>query len=252
MIVITLTDCPPALRGDLSKWLMEVNTGVFVGQVSARVRDALWERVTANIRQGRATMVFDAANEQHMDFRIHNTTWEIVDFDGLQLVRRPSEKRLSQRREEEAQALPDGFSRAAHNQQLRRIQRSQARKGFPPDFVIIDIETTGLDAARDAIIEIAALRGRNYEPGESLNLLVRPGLAIPPEIQELTGLTDEIVNENGIALQEALQRLAEFVGTDPLIIHNAHCFKHPRGVLSDCLTVNRCRTFIHFINIVSA
>jgi CRISPR-associated protein Cas2 len=36
-----MTKCPPKLRGDLSKWLLEINTGVYVGQVSARVRDAL-------------------------------------------------------------------------------------------------------------------------------------------------------------------------------------------------------------------
>ena len=34
MIVITLTDCPLGLRGDLTKWLQEINTGVYVGQVS--------------------------------------------------------------------------------------------------------------------------------------------------------------------------------------------------------------------------
>lgn len=45
MIVIILNNCPPALRGDLTKWLQEVNTGVYVGQVSARVRDELWARV---------------------------------------------------------------------------------------------------------------------------------------------------------------------------------------------------------------
>lgn len=39
MIVITLANCPPALRGDLTKWLQEISTGVYVGQVSARVRD---------------------------------------------------------------------------------------------------------------------------------------------------------------------------------------------------------------------
>ena len=44
MIVIILNNCPPALR-DLTKWLQEVNTGVYVGQVSARVRDELWARV---------------------------------------------------------------------------------------------------------------------------------------------------------------------------------------------------------------
>ena len=49
MIVITLTDCPPKLRGDLSKWLCEINTGVYVGNLSGRVRDELWERVCSNL-----------------------------------------------------------------------------------------------------------------------------------------------------------------------------------------------------------
>ncbi len=47
-----MTDCPPRLRGDLSKWLQEVNTGVYVGNVSARVRDAIWERVCENAKIG--------------------------------------------------------------------------------------------------------------------------------------------------------------------------------------------------------
>ena len=38
MIVVTVTDCPPRLRGDLSKWLLEINTGVYVGQLNPRVR----------------------------------------------------------------------------------------------------------------------------------------------------------------------------------------------------------------------
>lgn len=33
-----MTDCPPGLRGDLSKWLCEINSGVYIGQVSKRVR----------------------------------------------------------------------------------------------------------------------------------------------------------------------------------------------------------------------
>ena len=84
-----MTDCPPRLRGDLSKWLQEVNTGVYVGNVSARVRDALWERVCENLKNGRATMVFSANNEQRMDFRVHNTSWKPVDYEGIQLIRRP-------------------------------------------------------------------------------------------------------------------------------------------------------------------
>ena len=93
MIVVTLTDCPPALRGDLTKWLQEVNTGVYVGQVSARVRGEIWERVRENAKSGRATMVFSANNEQRMDFRVHNTNWEPIDFDGVKLMLRPSPAR---------------------------------------------------------------------------------------------------------------------------------------------------------------
>lgn len=84
-----MTDCPPRLRGDLSKWLQEVNTGVYVGNVNARVRDAIWERVCENLKNGRATMVFSANNEQRMDFRVHNTSWKPVDYEGIQLIRRP-------------------------------------------------------------------------------------------------------------------------------------------------------------------
>ena len=89
MIVLTLTDCPPRLRGDLSKWLCEINTGVYVGTVSARVREALWNRVCDNLKNGRATLVYTAGGEQGMTFRVHNSAWTPVDFDGITLMRRP-------------------------------------------------------------------------------------------------------------------------------------------------------------------
>ena len=64
MVVITLEKCPLALRGDLTKWLQEISLGVYVGQVSARVRDKLWQRVCEESKNGRATMVYSARNEQ--------------------------------------------------------------------------------------------------------------------------------------------------------------------------------------------
>ena len=73
MVVITLTDCPPALRGDLTKWLFEINVGVYVGQVSARVRDELWKRIIDNVKVGRVTMVYQTNNEQRIGFRVHNS-----------------------------------------------------------------------------------------------------------------------------------------------------------------------------------
>jgi len=94
MIVLTLSNCPVSLRGDLSKWLVEINTGVFVGRVSARVRERLWERVQDSVKQGRATLVYTMKNEQHMEFRVHNSEWEPIDFDGIKLMLRPSPDRI--------------------------------------------------------------------------------------------------------------------------------------------------------------
>ena len=91
MIVFSLTNCPPRLRGDLSKWLVEINTGVYVGNVNARVRDELWKRICENVHDGRATLVYSTNNEQGMDFRVYNTTWYPVDYDGIKLMLRPNE-----------------------------------------------------------------------------------------------------------------------------------------------------------------
>lgn len=58
MIVIMLSDCPPKVRGDLSKWLCEINTGVFVGNVSSRVREEVWQRICENIKSGQNSCIW--------------------------------------------------------------------------------------------------------------------------------------------------------------------------------------------------
>ena len=58
MVVLTITNCPPALRGTLSRWMFEIHTGVYVGKMSAKVRDLLWDKVCENIKSGQATMVY--------------------------------------------------------------------------------------------------------------------------------------------------------------------------------------------------
>lgn len=113
MIVIMLSDCPPKVRGDISKWLCEINTGVFVGNVSSRVREEVWQRICENIKSGQATMVFSAPGEQKMDFRVHNTTWEPVDLDGIKLMRRPlPSARASKMSEKEDKGISGAKSRA--------------------------------------------------------------------------------------------------------------------------------------------
>lgn len=89
MIVIVLTNCPEGLRGHLTLWLMEVKAGVFVGKVSARIREALWTRVTELCKDGDALMIQSAPNEQGMLLTTHKHKWQAVDREGVTLMRRP-------------------------------------------------------------------------------------------------------------------------------------------------------------------
>ena len=218
MIVVTLTECPPKLRGDLSKWLCEINTGVYVGNLSGRVRDELWERICSNLHTGRATMVFQTNNEQGMDFRVHNTTWEPIDFDGIKLMRRP--KLQSDTPQEEAEAGL-GYSKAAKFQKIRRIQAAQARSDGmrDGDYTVIDIETSGLNPNKDCLVELGAIRMRGGGRTEELSLLIRQERPLPDEVKQLTGITDEML-KNGVPLMQGLQTFFEFLGSDRLIGHN--------------------------------
>lgn len=90
MVVLVLTACPPGLRGYLTRWLLEISAGVFVGSVSKRVRELMWKRTTDMVRSGRAIMVFSARNEQRLEFLVHGHHWQPVDVDGITLMLRPA------------------------------------------------------------------------------------------------------------------------------------------------------------------
>ena len=182
-----MTNCPPSLRGDLSKWLCEINTGVYVGNVSSRVRDAIWDRVCENLKNGQATLVFNTNNEQRMDFRTHNTSWEAVDFEGIKLMRRP----LPQTQAPAADLKP-GFSNAAKRQMAQKMARKKAAAPAKEEsYTVIDLETTGLNAASDAIVEYGALRVRDGQPAEEFSALVRGTEPLPDVLAKLTGITPE-------------------------------------------------------------
>lgn len=222
MIVVVLTDCPPKLRGDLSKWLFEINTGVYIGRVNARIREALWDRIRENLKHGQATMVYPSHGEQKMEFRVHNTSWEIADFDGLKLMRRPSAAKPGENRNaEECAELRDGFSKAAAQQKARRIQASRRKAAESDSYVVIDIETTGLSVQRDEIVEIAAVKIENGAPVGEMSALIREAAPFSEKAAALTGITAEMLLDNGIPIKEALNKFMEFIGGAVLVCHNA-------------------------------
>ncbi|MFI1420273.1 type I-E CRISPR-associated endoribonuclease Cas2e [Streptomyces sp. NPDC020731] len=88
MVVIATTAVPDHLRGALSRWTSEVVPGIFVGSVSARVRDELWHVVTEVVGNGAAVLIHPAATEQGYAIRTAGTRRRVpVDFDGLTLIR---------------------------------------------------------------------------------------------------------------------------------------------------------------------
>ncbi|MFE2676365.1 type I-E CRISPR-associated endoribonuclease Cas2e [Streptomyces hygroscopicus] len=88
MLVIATTAVPDHLRGALSRWTSEVVPGIFVGSVSARVRDELWHAVTQTVGNGAAVLVHPAPTEQGYTIRTAGTRRRVPeDFDGLTLIR---------------------------------------------------------------------------------------------------------------------------------------------------------------------
>lgn len=99
----------------------------------------------------------------------------------------------------------------------------------PPDpdnpvFCVIDIETTGFSATRDAIIEIGVIcyAVRDSAPRVTTwSALVRPSVNIPRIIRDLTGITNDMVAD-AETIDQVLPRVAALVGDAPLVAHNAN------------------------------
>ena len=91
MMVLILEKVPVSLRGELTRWLLEPKIGVFVGRVSAQVRDLLWEMVEDKLKNGGGFLIHQSDGEQGFSMRQTGVTKrELADFEGLTLIRRPN------------------------------------------------------------------------------------------------------------------------------------------------------------------
>ncbi|MBE7046676.1 MAG: PolC-type DNA polymerase III [Ruminococcaceae bacterium] len=88
------------------------------------------------------------------------------------------------------------------------------------EFVVFDIETTGLDRTLDAITEIGAVKVKGGKVAEVFSEFVNPGRKIPQEVVELTGITDDMVR-NAPPIQDVLKSFYDFIGDAVLVAHNA-------------------------------
>lgn len=99
MVLMILERVTPSVRGELTRWLIQPRTGVFVGNVSALVRDKLWDKVVLSLqtlkpgrrkRTSGAMMVYSTNSEQGFAIRTYGDTNNVIeDFDGLLLAKTP-------------------------------------------------------------------------------------------------------------------------------------------------------------------
>lgn len=213
--VITLKKVPDSLRGDLTRWMQEITTGVYVGSYNSRVREYLWKRVTDIIGKGEATLCYSCRNEIGYSFCTCNTERQVIDFDGIPLVLIPArnESELS------SKEMQHGFSNASKYHQARRRAGTQsASDKSKPDLVFLDIETTGINEDSDQIIEIGAIKVSDGEEIE-FHRLIRTDVHIPDEVRKLTGITDEMLRK-GTMLDTSIRDLAVFIRDAVLVGYN--------------------------------
>lgn len=88
MLVVVTEAVPPRLRGRLAVWLLEIRAGVYVGDVSKRIREMIWEQIENLAEDGNVAMSWASGHESGFEFQTHGKNRRMpVDHDGLKLVR---------------------------------------------------------------------------------------------------------------------------------------------------------------------
>lgn len=210
LTVITLKNSPPSLRGDLTKWMQEISTGVYVGNFNTKIREKLWDRVIESVGSGEATMTYAYRNELGYKFETHNSSKVEIDFEGIPLVFTPASPKKDSRKNKL------GFSKASKMRRAKKFSQTKAKNTLKP-YIIIDIETTGLDPINDRIIEIAAIRAG--EKNEEYSALIKQDIQIPEKIRKLTGISDDQIKK-GEDEQVAIGEFIDFIGKETLVGYN--------------------------------
>lgn len=113
------------------------------------------------------------------------------------------------------------LSASFFSEQDPRPEKGNSLIRFPSDFVVIDIETTGLYPKTDEIIELGAIRVRGYEIRERFSTLIKPSAPISAFISSLTGITNEML-EDAPSIEEVISDIRDCIGGDILVGHNVN------------------------------
>ena len=89
--------------------------------------------------------------------------------------------------------IPEAYEDFEQSNMFGEINEGVSSEGLSKDYVVFDFETTGLESTKDEIIEIGAVKISKGKIVSTFSTFVKPSVAIPQEITELTGITEEMV-----------------------------------------------------------
>lgn len=215
--VITLRKVPPALRGDLTKWMQEIATGVYVGNFNTRIRENLWKRVCDAVGDGEATLSYTCRNEIGYEFQTVNTERKVISYDGIPLVLLPA-KEVQQNIDKHV----NGYSNAYKLRKAKRYVRPHEKTNGNINeraYVAIDIETTGLSENNDQILEIGAVKSDSGKQ-TFFQSLIQSDCHLSQKIIALTGISMQMLKEEGRELKEVLVEFLDFIGEYDIVGYN--------------------------------
>lgn len=86
-LVVVTENVPPRLRGRMAIWLLEVRAGVYIGDVSRRTREMIWQQLSEGYEDGSVVMAWASPHESGYEFQTLGSNRRLpVEFDGLHLV----------------------------------------------------------------------------------------------------------------------------------------------------------------------
>ena len=113
----------------------------------------------------------------------------------------------------------DQFVREKVVQYERRVKREEKESRDKRNYVVFDLETTGLSPIDNEITEIGAVKVIDGKVSDTFEMLVKPNQKISQKITDLTGITNEMVADKPL-IEEVLPKFIDFVEGLPLVAHN--------------------------------
>ena len=164
--------------------------------------------------------------------RSQNTEMNLKTNNGISKVASKNSKPKNYRMNSKVNnSAGDVITRSTKSSRNRNLNK------FVDDYVLVDIETTGLSPINDDIIEIGAIKVENNKMVDTFNQLIKIDRSLPPFITNLTGITDEML-KTGKMPDEVFKEFVNFIGDSVIIGHNVN---FDLGFLS-----NKCKKYLDY------